>query len=323
MRSSNGTYMTAGLQALVLVASLGSADSAIAAPKAKSAGSKVTKVALVAAATPPATSASGSTTAVPVAAPAASTSIVDSSAVAPSSARDRMVLSYFAYLNGPSIAGTATDTVDYDGQADGKVNLDGYVTGGYRFVNKQALTLTAPVNHAYSKGTTIGDLYLRYSGIKFIDAGALTGTGGVRYYAPTTSDSRGKGLLGSLRPEMSISYEVPNTRLTLSNFAFLRVYAYDNAEREGTDYRIYIAPNAEYKLMDNLSATAWVDLFDLKHTRGDGRALKFSNSNVTSQVGVNWDVIKDVSLNPYINVFPGNLTANTSSLGMIISAKVL
>ena len=45
------------------------------------------------------------------------------------------------------------------------------------------------------------------------------------------------------------------------------------------------------------------------------------NYYVDIEPGINWDITPNISVNPYLNIYPNSLTMNATSINMILTAK--
>lgn len=241
------------------------------------------------------------------------------------SLKERFALSYYGVYSGPSL-GTQTDfTPTYDG-VDGDVqNLDGVITAGYRLNKKWMVGVGVPLVYTpylEDKGMTLNNLFLRVSDSELIKAGNFKMSLGSRFYLPTNEDSRKNGFVTGVRIEQNSMYDFSGAPITVGLFTYERQNFFNSLAESGTVLTLYAAPYLNYQFAKKVAGTLWVDLIQLKQKKGTSLS-DMDNDPVAVQPGVNWDVNDNVSLNPYINVYPGNLTADSSSLGLILSAKVL
>ena len=119
-----------------------------------------------------------------------------------------------------------------------------------------------------------------------------------------------------------LSYDVPKTALTVGLFGYLRAYI-GRADMTDTarTYKVYIAPNASYQISKTVSATLWVDLIQGTRSANSGFITGFSNYAVDIQPGINWDITKNISFNPFLNIYPGALTLQATSIQATLTAK--
>ena len=241
------------------------------------------------------------------------------------SLKERLSLNYWGAYYGPSLGGASDYTPAYDGSPGDVQYLDGVITAGYRPTKTTLIGIGIPQIYTpfrENKGIDTGNLFARLSDSDFIHRGRFkVGLGG-RIYAPTNSDSRKAGFVTGVRFEQNMTYDVRGAPLTLGLFAYERPYFYNGSATKGNPLTLYAAPYANYQLSQRVAATLWIDLIQLKQAKGQSLA-DMNNAPVDIQPGINWDVNDNLSLNPYLNLYPGNLTVDSSSVGLIVSAKVL
>ncbi|MBS1962310.1 MAG: hypothetical protein JST04_08850 [Bdellovibrionales bacterium] len=239
--------------------------------------------------------------------------------------KDRLALNYWGAYYGPSVGGPNDYTPSYDGSSGDVQYLDGVITAGYRPSKKTLVGVGVPQIYTpfrENKGITTSNLFIRLSDSEIISRGRFKVGMGSRFYLPTNSDARDAGFVTGIRFEQNTTYDFRKIPLTLGLFTYERPYFYSSKATSGNPLTLYGAPYATYQLSQRLAATLWIDLIQLKQSKGQSMA-DMPNAPVDVQPGINWDVNDNLSVNPYLNLYPGNLTANASSVGMIVSAKVL
>lgn len=241
------------------------------------------------------------------------------------SLKDRLALNYWGIYFGPSVGSASDYNPSYDGTAGDVQNLDGVITAGYRPTKQRLIGIGIPQIYTpfrEEKGLIISNVFVRLSDSEVIRRGKFKVGLGSRVYLPTKSDSRNAGFVTGVRFEQNVTYDVPGVPLTLGLFTYERPYFYNSKASKGNPLTLYGAPYANYLLTQRLAATLWIDLVQLKQAKGQS-VSDMRNFPVGVQPGISWDVNDKLSLNPYLNMYPGNLTADSSSLGLIVSAKVL
>lgn len=236
----------------------------------------------------------------------------------------RLILSYWGFLSGPSLGKVdGAYTPDSKGVAGDPINIDGVITAGYKPSKNLSLSLGAPFVYRPSAeaGTTEKDAYLKASRSNVISSGGLAMSLAARLQMPTTVGSREAGKNGSVRLEQNLTYDIPGSRFQVAAFTYLLGSSYHKESPESTAYAIYAAPYVTYQIKDKLSATAWCDLIQLSSTRNDSAHMK--NAPVALQTGLSWDATENVNLNPFVNVYPENMSPDSSSVGMILSLRAL
>lgn len=239
--------------------------------------------------------------------------------------KDKLVLNYWGAYNGPALQGASAYTPSSQSGRGDAQNLDGYVTLGYKPADTLMTGVAIPFLYeptAAGRGIVMKDLFLRVARSKVIDRQRLHLDLSGRLYLPTTAESRAIGYLAGIRAEQNLTYDLPNSALKLGSYSYVKVNQYQGQGSGGTPLTFYVAPYANYKLSPSVTATLWTDVVQLKQARGN-RFLDMKNDPIDVQPGVNWDVSENVSVNPYINLFPENLSLKTASLAMIVTAKAL
>lgn len=239
--------------------------------------------------------------------------------------KERLSLSYFGAYYGPGLGQQNDYTPAADGTNGDVQNLDGVITTGYKVSRRIFTGVGIPLIYTplrEEKGVTMPNLFLKVADSEFLKRGQFKMSIASRFYLPTNSDSRESGFVTGVRVEQNLTYDFKKAPLTLGLYTYERQYFYNSNATKGTPLALYAAPYLSYQFASRVAATLWIDLIQLKQAKGKS-ITEMENASVDVQPGVNWDVNDKLSVNPYINLYPGNLTADSSSLGLIVSAKVL
>jgi hypothetical protein len=241
------------------------------------------------------------------------------------SLKERLSLSYFGAYFGPGLGQQNDYTPGADGTNGDVQNLDGVITAGYKVSKRIFIGVGIPLIYTpfrEEKGVTMPNLFLRLADSEFIKKGPFKMALSSRFYLPTNSDSRENGFVTGIRLEQNLTYEIKKAAVTLGLYTYERTYYYNSKATGGTPFTLYAAPYLNYQFANRVAATLWIDLVQMKQVKGKPIS-EMENASVDFQPGLNWDVNDQLSLNPYLNLYPGNLSADSSSLGLIVSAKVL
>lgn len=235
--------------------------------------------------------------------------------------RDKLILSYYGVFSGPSLGKLSSYNPDISGDEGSPMNVDGALSIGFKPITHMTTSVGVPFVYqpVLKQTVTVNDLYLRLGYGQLINKGNFNLGGGVRVYAPTSVKSKERGQRAGTRFEGVASYAFGNTGLDLGLYSFVR-NNYFKQGGKGTALSFYSAPFMNYKLTEKLSATLWVDLIQLGQST---ESSTMKNDPITAQTGLNWDISNKLSINPYINLYPRTPTLDSSSFGMILSAKVL
>lgn len=144
----------------------------------------------------------------------------------------------------------------------------------------------------------------------------------LRLYVPATSSSQAKGMIAGLRTSPALNYDIPGTRISLGLDTMLRLNAFNSTGTgRASALQARVSAYANYNFRDNLSAGIWSDLTQPEISARDGSASNGSLANL--QPNVNWDITPAISLNPYLNFFPGNLSIDSTYVGMNVALTFL
>jgi len=147
----------------------------------------------------------------------------------------------------------------------------------------------------------------------------------IRAYIPATSS---KVSNGAVRLTQNTSYDVPTTRLSLGLYTFERGNMLTDVGAAGNmeNFDLDVSPYASYQLTPSLAITLWTDVVQATYSvvGSDDLAQGWSNATpIDAQLGIGWDITPKVNLNPYVSFFPGMMSADSTIVGAILSAKFL
>ncbi len=125
----------------------------------------------------------------------------------------------------------------------------------------------------------------------------------------------------SVTPTINANYEVPNTRLTVGIYSYLRGFIPNAGAPNPPTYTVIVAPNLNYQISRTVAATVWVDLVQATRRSGTGFFSGLENLPVDIEPGISWDVTSFLTINPVLNIYPGNPTLASTSLQAFIMAK--
>jgi len=272
-------------------------------------------------------SAALSAAALAAAAPAATTSTAQKTSLL-----DKIQVNFAGTYYGPGLSNISAASPDATSlSGNGVQNLDSTLMAGYKLTDN---IVAGPVlafklmpmgkEGVGDAGVGLKDPFLRAIHGKVYSKGNLNLSMDLRAYLPVTAGSQKATKQFGIRSSQNLSYEIPNTRLTLISSTFVRAWLYGSQMLDGSnsDLEIVFSPNLNYQFSPKVAATLWVDLLQLTHTMGDPTA-NLANSAIDIQPGVNWDVTQNFSLQPYLNFYPGVLDFEHSSVGLNISARLL
>jgi hypothetical protein len=239
---------------------------------------------------------------------------------------DKLILSYWAAYYGPSITSPSAKTNDSDnnGHLTDVQNLDSTLTMGYKVTDKLNLTanyrfivhpmLTDDVSGVKDHYTT-KDPWMSLVAPKLINRGPFNLWADIRAYVPVQTSG---SMNTALRSTQIATIDIPKTRLSLGTYSYVRA----NSIKEAStlpNMSFDFSPFASYQMTPALAATLWTDIVQIDYTVNQ----PVINKPVDLSLGVGWDVTSKINLNPQITFFPGYATLEETTLGLIISAKVL
>ena len=131
-----------------------------------------------------------------------------------------------------------------------------------------------------------------------------------------------KHLATAISAVFNARYEIPTTKLTVGTFGFLRGYIpAADLQPNAPSYTLTAAPYANYQISDNVAATLWVDLVQATRNYGTGIFSGLQNAQVDIEPGISWDITKNITINPVLNIYPGHPTLASTSIQAYIIAK--
>jgi hypothetical protein len=262
----------------------------------------------------------------------ADTSTTTTAAAAPSLV-DRMIFSYYGVYSGPSITNPTEATLD-EGKLEDVQYLDSTLTGGYKITDKLKLTF----NHRFVLRPTVWmndqqggykakDPWITLSNPALVHAGGLNVSADIRLYIPAVSSAK---MMGAIRLTQTTTFDIPKTRLTLGLYTIERANMLTDAGAGGVgtdmeNFFLDLSPFANYQLTPTLAATFWADVVQATYSTVGGPKLAqgWANAPIPVYFGVGWDITPSVNLNPQFTVFPATATLETTTIGAILSAKLL
>jgi hypothetical protein len=280
-----------------------------------------------------------------------SMALADSSAAAPAGSSetssastwdrvaDHTALTYFGIYRGGSVndpGNSLQPRIDGSPDPTSPQSLESYITTGYRFDKDMYVGVVThffyfPVGNLSDPKAGTGmdaqmlDPALVFSKAKLVDNGnGLTIKGLITATLPLTSPDilRTQGLATGISPTMVLSWDVPKTKLNLGLYGYVTGYVPSaTAAANARMYKIYAAPNGSYSLTKTVSATMWVDLIQATNTADKPFISGMSNYTADIEPGISWDITPKLTINPMLNIYPGNPTLAATSFQAVIIGK--
>ena len=238
---------------------------------------------------------------------------------------DSLMVKYWANYMGPSIGAPSGYTTDANGVTDKKAqNADNLFNVAYRYSPALAVGMGMPFNlfPIVNSGAQIKPLYLGVIEGVLIKTPHLLIATDVRFYTPIGDVAQNQNVLTGFRTSQITLYTVPDTRITLGCYDYVRTWAYGpNGHGFRTDFEFYVSPFANYSMTSSLSATLWSDILQVSHQFGKRWGLQ--NLPIDFEPGIKWDITRFINVNPFINIIPSSLTVDSMAAGMVVNAKFL
>jgi hypothetical protein len=165
-----------------------------------------------------------------------------------------------------------------------------------------------------------------------INLGGPTLANSIRFYLPTTAGLKKQGLYTTIRAIQSLSYDIPDTKISTNLSTFVQSYIHDMDQyRKGTGgpkykepyaLRLYAGPNVSYQLTDTLG----VGLVYEMQARSRRRSIATFDSDISTNLGpsMSWDVTPAINFAPYLDIKTGNrISLDTTQIAADLTIKLL
>jgi hypothetical protein len=232
---------------------------------------------------------------------------------------EKLIVNYWGNWRGPSV-GTPnsytplpTGEVPSQDANDGVLWAENVANLGYKFNATQNLTYAFAWQTALAQGegSALLNHYVGLRDKKMFQTGPVNHDMQLRIYVPTSDAAQAQGMITAPAIVDNATMDIGNVTIGLWN----RVrYQFSDTGRE---WMLEVAPNANWQFSKTVAATLWIDFIQYQKVRGKTP----SNAFVDVQPGINWDITPAISVNPYLNFYPNSLTADTTSVNLIISAR--
>lgn len=254
---------------------------------------------------------------------------------------EKVALVYFGIYRGASINNLGnTYQPDTSGNLDptSPQSLESYVTAGYKldkdtivgvtthFMYFPTMTpTTATQNGQSGMDVQMLDPALMISRANMIDSNGFKLKGLLYVTAPATSNDylahHDESLI--IAPTIVASWDIPRTKWTLGLYGYVADYVPNSSTQDSArSYKIYAAPNANYQFAKTVAATMWVDLVQATRSYNTPFIGGLDNPTMDIEPGINWDVNSHLSINPILNIYPGDPTLASTSLQAVIIGKL-
>lgn len=246
---------------------------------------------------------------------------------------DKISIGLLAQYVGPSITQPGAYQVNeygivQDGENGAGRNtqiVSGFLGIGYKIgeSSKVGLQIRASYVPVMGHNMTLKTPNLTVSNSKLINRGNFNLSADLRTPLAITSAAKKAGLLTGLGSLQTMTYDIPNTKLTVGTLSIINWSLYSAEAADGTsNMMVALTPFANYQFTEKLAGTL---NYDMGASHGKGTSLTdWSNDGTDLQIGLGWDAAKGVNLNPYLQLSPGGkVSLDSTSVGMYVSAKIL
>lgn len=237
---------------------------------------------------------------------------------------DRAVLSFKGVYAGPSIGAPNGFTTDSRGALNKKPQcLDSTLKIGYTVAPElvAAFALNFDVMPVANAGASLKPPHLLLDHGSLVKVGGFRWSGDLRFYLPIGDRAAVNATQFGVRTTHTVSYKL-TPDLSIASENMVRVWSFGSGGTGSrSDLEVRVSPFATYRFSDTIAATLWSDLLSLDHPLNAAPGLQARLANL--QPGVRFDFGKSVSFNPFINLIPGNMSIDTTTLGFLLNARLI
>ncbi|MCM2321911.1 MAG: hypothetical protein NDJ90_01470 [Oligoflexia bacterium] len=233
--------------------------------------------------------------------------------------RKKYNLLYYSIFYGPSLKGASRYQPDSRGvpDPDRPVQLRNYLGIAMNLTDALSVIPTGQFTWEASGNSRLAlrDPFLRISHSKLINTEYVNLYGDVRFHFPVTTISRENDMLAGVQSFQALTWQVGRSPVAMTLFGSVR-YNYFGKQGYGNDFEGYLAPFLSYQLRNNLSFTLLYEM-EGSHFFGN-RPGQFTSLGSDLEPGFNWEITPNLAVNPFLNVYPQELSLRSSSVGMTL-----
>jgi hypothetical protein len=179
----------------------------------------------------------------------------------------------------------------------------------------------------YGKGAELQDCDVRVSHSKFLTLGNFNMAADVRLAPPTSKASQDKNAIGYVLSKQIMTYDVPETKLTVgvTTYGLARAHGVAPSDvklaESRKDFELYVGPNVSYQLTPTVALQALYEA-GASHNLNGGMV----SDGTDFEPGVSWDILPSLNFNPYLDfkTDPGvGVRADNTTIGAVLSYKFL
>ncbi|MGZ6311547.1 MAG: hypothetical protein ACXWOH_13010, partial [Bdellovibrionota bacterium] len=233
-------------------------------------------------------------------------------------------VSYFGIFYGPGLQNGAGFQPAANGTPDQErpLILKNFLGVGYNFTDTIGVMPTAYWTFQPVMGMqfALKDPFIRLYDSSLLSAGNFNLYTDFRTHFGVSSESRTNDMYAGLQTFQIATYEFPTAKLTAGLYLSERVNFFGK-QGLGNDFEMYVGPNVSYQVLKPLAVSLLAE-FQFNHAYGDKPGQVWTDP-IDLEPGLIWDVTENLMINPYFNLYPASLTAKSTSVGMMLSWKIM
>jgi hypothetical protein len=168
------------------------------------------------------------------------------------------------------------------------------------------------------------DPFLRFQKSKLMEQGRFSLDADLRFYAPVEKKGIAQGRLATVRSTQYFKYSPPASRASFVLTTYVKGRAHRSGRKEkAQDLEVYAGPEVDYQITPNLKAMVLYEMA-AQHMRKDDTTAGLINKGTDLEPGIVWDISKNVSLNPYLNITTGErINMGTTTVNAVLSVALI
>jgi hypothetical protein len=130
------------------------------------------------------------------------------------------------------------------------------------------------------------------------------------------------GLATAITAVFNARHEALMSNLTVGVYSYVRAYIpTSDTHANAPSNTVVAAPYGSFQVNDRLAVTLLVDLLSVTRNYGTGFFSGLKTGVVDIEPGISWDITKNITINPFLNIYPSNPTLASTSIQASIIAK--
>ncbi len=234
----------------------------------------------------------------------------------PSDILKNITVNYFGMISSPSLQAVAPGYRE-------SLLLRNFLGVGYRLSELVTLSGNAywSVRGLEQFPTQIHDPFVRLADGSFLSGENWNLYVDARLHLPLSSASVNSGLNLGIQSVQALTYSIPESRFALGLSSSIRANVL-SVQGYGSDLDLYLGPNLFYQLAPSLGLNC---LFESQMSHVRSRSSSGWSALIFDlEPGLAWDVMPNLSVNPYIHLPMGGLTSfSPTYAGLLLSWTLL